>query len=79
MGAREVMRRVREGYRLEKPMHCSQDLYKIITKCWAADPSKRPTFTDLKHDVATLLSDPQTNGACVDLDALTEEMSSHSC
>lgn len=30
MGAREVMRRVRDGYRLERPAHCHPDLYLII-------------------------------------------------
>ena len=30
MGAREVMRRVRDGYRLERPHHCHQQIYLII-------------------------------------------------
>ena len=48
MGAREVMRRVRDGYRLERPSHCHPDLYKIISKCWAGDMNKRPDFTELR-------------------------------
>lgn len=74
MGAREVMRQVREGYRLEKPKHCRSEFYKIVTKCWHSDPAKRPSFTDLKQDIASLLGDDQTNGEYVDLEALTEEM-----
>ena len=48
MGAREVMRRVRDGYRLERPSHCHPDLYKIISKCWAGDMNKRPDFSELR-------------------------------
>ena len=49
MGAREVMRRVRDGYRLERPGHCHPELYKIIAKCWAGDMNKRPDFTELRQ------------------------------
>ena len=49
MGAREVMRRVRDGYRLERPSHCHPDLYKIIAKCWAGDMNKRPDFSELRQ------------------------------
>ena len=49
MGAREVMRRVRDGYRLERPSHCHPELYKIISKCWAGDMNKRPDFTELRQ------------------------------
>ena len=48
MGAREVMRRVRDGYRLERPSHCHPDLYKIIAKCWSGDMNKRPDFAELR-------------------------------
>ena len=49
MGAREVMRRVRDGYRLERPSHCHPDFYKIIAKCWAGDMNKRPDFSELRQ------------------------------
>jgi serine/threonine protein kinase len=55
MGAREVMRRVRDGYRLERPSHCHPELYKIISKCWAGDMNKRPDFTELRQELAKLL------------------------
>ena len=48
MGAREVMRKVRDGYRLERPGHCHPDLYHIIQKCWAGDMNKRPDFSELR-------------------------------
>lgn len=57
MGAREVMRRVRDGYRLERPAHCHPDLYLIIQKCWAGDMNKRPDFSELRKELAKLLED----------------------
>lgn len=57
MGAREVMRRVRDGYRLERPAHCHPELYLIIQKCWAGDMNKRPDFSELRKELAKLLED----------------------
>ena len=53
MGAREVMRKVRDGYRLERPGHCHPDLYHIIQKCWAGDMNKRPDFSELRKVTLT--------------------------
>jgi len=57
MGAREVMRKVRDGYRLERPAHCHPDLYHIIQKCWLGDMNKRPDFAELRKELAKLLED----------------------
>ena len=48
MGAREVMKKVRDGYRLERPAHCHPDLYQTITKCWLGDMNRRPDFSELR-------------------------------
>uniref|UniRef100_A0A2H8TWQ5 receptor protein-tyrosine kinase n=1 Tax=Melanaphis sacchari TaxID=742174 RepID=A0A2H8TWQ5_9HEMI len=77
MGAREVMRRVREGYRLDKPAHCRSELFRVITKCWAADPSKRPTFAELKQELGALLENPEFEGSYVDLESLVDESDSN--
>lgn len=74
MGAREVMRRVRDGYRLERPSHCRPELFRIISRCWHADSSKRPTFSELKHELGQLLSDIERGGYYIDLDSLHEEL-----
>ncbi|XP_067120694.1 tyrosine kinase receptor Cad96Ca [Centruroides vittatus] len=47
LAAAEVMRRVREGYRLEKPEHCKREMYNIMFYCWDKDPAERPTFNEL--------------------------------
>nr|WOX59764.1 receptor tyrosine kinase FGFR3A2 [Carcinus maenas] len=60
MTAREVMRRVREGYRLERPEHCHQELYHIVTRCWHQDLNQRPSFAEIKEDLQELLDNSPT-------------------
>ncbi|XP_069181416.1 LOW QUALITY PROTEIN: uncharacterized protein [Procambarus clarkii] len=60
MTAREVMRSVREGYRLDRPDHCHPELYRIVTKCWHQDLNKRPSFSEITVDLAQLLEHGQT-------------------
>lgn len=55
MGAADVMRRVRDGYRLEKPEHCHREMYNIMYYCWDRDPNERPYFTELVQRTEELL------------------------
>ncbi|XP_042883083.1 tyrosine kinase receptor Cad96Ca-like [Penaeus japonicus] len=55
MGAAEVMRKVKEGYRLEKPEHCRREIYNIMYYCWDKDSKERPSFTELVHTLEGLL------------------------
>ena len=47
MSGSEVMKKVREGERLDKPEHCDREIYNMMFYCWDKDPSERPTFKDL--------------------------------
>ncbi|CAK1546228.1 unnamed protein product [Leptosia nina] len=47
LSAGDVMRKVREGHRLEKPEHCRRELYNIMYYCWEAEPSSRPEFKEI--------------------------------
>ncbi|XP_030754619.1 tyrosine kinase receptor Cad96Ca [Sitophilus oryzae] len=47
ISAADVMKKVRDGYRLDKPEHCRRELYNIMYYCWDKDPKKRPSFTEL--------------------------------
>lgn len=47
LSTKEVMIKVREGYRLEKPEHCKREVYNIMFYCWHEKPDERPTFSDL--------------------------------
>ncbi|KAG0721923.1 Tyrosine kinase receptor Cad96Ca [Chionoecetes opilio] len=55
MGAAEVMRKVRDGYRMDKPDHCRREIYNIMYYCWDKDASERPCFTELVHTLEGLL------------------------
>ncbi|KAH8312491.1 hypothetical protein KR044_011030 [Drosophila immigrans] len=47
ISAADVMRKVRDGYRLEKPEHCRRELYNIMYYCWSHDVNERPTFAEI--------------------------------
>ncbi|KAK7590136.1 hypothetical protein V9T40_001749 [Parthenolecanium corni] len=53
--AAEVMKRVRDGHRLDKPEHCRRELYNIMYYCWDKDPKERPTFDELVDLLEQLL------------------------
>ncbi|XP_045460626.1 tyrosine kinase receptor Cad96Ca [Harmonia axyridis] len=46
MSAAEVMKKVKDGYRLDKPDHCRRELYNIMYYCWDKDPKQRPSFSE---------------------------------
>ena len=50
------MKKVRDGYRLEKPEHCKRELYNIMVKCWEKSAENRPTFSDLVRDFEGLFT-----------------------
>ncbi|XP_077598177.1 non-receptor tyrosine-protein kinase TNK1 [Stigmatopora nigra] len=48
LSGRQILWRVeREGERLEKPPDCPKEMYAIMRKCWACNPSERPNFARL--------------------------------
>ncbi|XP_043468173.1 tyrosine kinase receptor Cad96Ca isoform X1 [Leptopilina heterotoma] len=57
LGAAEVMRRIKEGYRLDRPEHCKRELYNIMYYCWDKDPACRPSFGELVNLTEGLLLD----------------------
>ncbi|XP_071944938.1 uncharacterized protein [Antedon mediterranea] len=36
-----------DGYRMPQPRQCPREVYEVMTKCWKAFPSQRPTFAEL--------------------------------
>ena len=44
MDAKEVIKYVNEGNRLEMPRHCRRGIYNFISYCWNADPRNRPEW-----------------------------------
>ncbi|XP_078656667.1 uncharacterized protein LOC144902899 [Branchiostoma floridae x Branchiostoma belcheri] len=48
MTGKELMKLLPDGYRLEKPALCPQEIYDVMRCCWETLPENRPTFPDLK-------------------------------
>ncbi|XP_033644343.1 proto-oncogene tyrosine-protein kinase receptor Ret-like [Asterias rubens] len=44
MMSHKLCQMLREGYRLERPDGCADELYTIMQKCWQSDPNNRPDF-----------------------------------
>uniref|UniRef100_A0AAQ4QX83 Fibroblast growth factor receptor n=1 Tax=Gasterosteus aculeatus aculeatus TaxID=481459 RepID=A0AAQ4QX83_GASAC len=52
----ELFKLLKEGHRMEKPSACTEELYMMMRDCWAAVPSRRPTFLQLVEDLDRTLS-----------------------
>ena len=58
----DVFSYVKNGYRLPQPTYCPPLLYKsAMLVCWHADPTQRPSFTQLAHDIRYILQQLETN------------------
>ena len=50
-------RKLESGYRMSKPAFSTDDLYKVMTDCWLAEPELRPTFNELAEKMGEELKD----------------------
>ncbi|XP_052781909.1 hepatocyte growth factor receptor-like isoform X3 [Mya arenaria] len=51
----DMMRFLKDGRRLEKPVFCPEEMYQIMFRCWSWEPEERPTFTELAKNIPELL------------------------
>ncbi|XP_069573500.1 tyrosine-protein kinase Srms isoform X2 [Brachyistius frenatus] len=51
---KEVLDLLSSGFRLPCPTRCPQNIYRIMMDCWAAEPSKRPSFHALHSQLDTI-------------------------
>nr|XP_050855251.1 tyrosine-protein kinase receptor torso-like isoform X2 [Vespula vulgaris] len=56
-----ILKLLKTGYRMEKPPNCGENLYNIMYSCWHLRPQSRPTFTELRKDLDTLLNNYANN------------------
>ncbi|XP_036104640.1 proto-oncogene tyrosine-protein kinase ROS isoform X2 [Molossus molossus] len=47
----DVLNYVQTGGRLEPPRNCPDDLWNLMTQCWAQEPDQRPTFHDIQDQL----------------------------
>lgn len=55
----EVIGKLENGERLALPPNCPPRLYSLMSGCWAYEPSKRPTFQQLKQALAEIKEEEQ--------------------
>lgn len=48
---------LKQGYRMERPQNCSNELYQILRSCWQENPAHRPTFKTLVAKFEEMLSE----------------------
>uniref|UniRef100_A0A3P8U667 non-specific protein-tyrosine kinase n=1 Tax=Amphiprion percula TaxID=161767 RepID=A0A3P8U667_AMPPE len=51
---KEVLDLLSSGFRLPCPTRCPQNIYRIMMDCWAAEPSKRPSFHALHSQLDSI-------------------------
>ncbi|ESO98472.1 hypothetical protein LOTGIDRAFT_54120, partial [Lottia gigantea] len=51
----DLFKLLKDGYRMEKPENCGNELYQMMLACWHPTPSNRPTFKQLHYDLDKLL------------------------
>lgn len=51
----EVYKKVTNGGRLDKPLHCKNEFYQIMASCWLHNPAQRPSFKELAEKLEKLL------------------------
>ncbi|XP_020291296.1 focal adhesion kinase 1 isoform X2 [Pseudomyrmex gracilis] len=51
----EVIRKLENGERLALPNHCPPRLYSLMSLCWSYEPSKRPTFKEIRETLHEIL------------------------
>ncbi|XP_023396034.2 proto-oncogene tyrosine-protein kinase ROS isoform X1 [Loxodonta africana] len=47
----DVLNYVQTGGRLEPPRNCPDDLWNLMTQCWAQEPDQRPTFHEIQDQL----------------------------
>jgi c-src tyrosine kinase len=50
----DVVKHVEKGYRMEKPEGCPQEIYKLMCQAWDLNADRRPTFHQVKQQLAQL-------------------------
>ncbi|KAL9972466.1 hypothetical protein ACROYT_G018772 [Oculina patagonica] len=55
LGNAELMRRLKTGYRMEKPDMCPDNFYAMMLDCWKQDRDERPSFQELLERLEQLM------------------------
>nr|XP_011413792.2 focal adhesion kinase 1 isoform X9 [Crassostrea gigas] len=53
----DVIGKIENGERLPLPQECPPSLYNLMCQCWSYEPSKRPSFSDIKVRLQEILAE----------------------
>ncbi|KAL3320753.1 hypothetical protein Ciccas_000564 [Cichlidogyrus casuarinus] len=59
------------GFRMPKPIECSDHVYNFMLDCWNLDPEKRPSFIETGTFFETLTADSEIDYCDADTDSVT--------
>ncbi|XP_055518572.1 tyrosine-protein kinase Fes/Fps [Leucoraja erinacea] len=51
MTNQQTREEVEQGYRMNCPDSCPDEIYSIMCRCWQYDPKKRPSFSAIHHEL----------------------------
>ena len=50
-----LLKLLKTGYRMERPLNCDEEVYRVMYSCWLTHPNDRPTFEGLIDQIDSLL------------------------
>ncbi|KAM9251459.1 tyrosine-protein kinase Fer-like isoform 1-T1 [Cariama cristata] len=54
MTNQQAREQVEKGYRMSAPQKCSEEMYKIMQRCWAYKPENRPKFSEIQKELSSI-------------------------
>ncbi|XP_041915335.1 tyrosine-protein kinase receptor Tie-2 [Alosa sapidissima] len=60
MTCAELYEKLPQGYRLEKPLNCDDEVYDLMRQCWREKPYERPSFTQILVSLNRMLEERKT-------------------
>ncbi|XP_013396279.1 uncharacterized protein LOC106163283 isoform X2 [Lingula anatina] len=52
---KDLLKELQNGYRMEKPDNCTDELYDVMMLCWQEDMARRPSFTQLRNTIEQMM------------------------
>ncbi|XP_073399776.1 angiopoietin-1 receptor isoform X1 [Dendrobates tinctorius] len=60
MTCAELYEKLPQGYRLEKPLNCDDEVYDLMRQCWREKPYERPSFGKILVSLTRMLEERKT-------------------
>ncbi|GAA6089014.1 tyrosine-protein kinase receptor Tie-2 [Tachysurus ichikawai] len=60
MTCAELYEKLPQGYRLEKPLNCDDEVYELMRQCWREKPYERPSFAQILVSLNRMLEERKT-------------------